>query len=145
MKNLLLTTLFILVSAALAPQSQTRDLSGNWVVHNVNNTEGTVRSSYFNLQQQGDKITGTIRTTQFFYTIKESTGGPDGFTLIASMQDGHSERKVQYEGKLVGDELHLATRRRPDLPLTEMVAKRAPAGEGALPARIEPPARHPVK
>src|SRR5215813_7522855 len=144
MKNLLLTILLIVVPAVLAPQSQTRDLTGNWVVHNVNNTEGTVRSSYFNLKQDGGKITGTIRTTQFFYTVKESTGGADGFTLVASMMDGHSERKVQYEGKLVGDELHIATRRRPDAPLTEMVAKRAPDGEGALPARIEPPARHKV-
>src|SRR5262249_41847733 len=113
-------------------------------VHNVNNTEGTVRSTYFNLKHEGGKITGTIRTTQFFYTIKESTGGPDGFTLIASMQDGRSERSVQYEGKLVGDESRISWRRRPDAPLTEWTAKRAPAGEGALPARIEPPARHPV-
>ncbi len=123
---------------------QAGDLNGNWVVHNVNNTEGTVRSSYFNLKNEDGKITGTIRTTQFYYTIKESTGGPESFTLIASMMDGKSERRVQYEGKLVGDELKLATRRRPDLPLTEMIAKRAPAGEGALPARIEPPARHQV-
>src|ERR1044072_3454357 len=96
---------------------QTGDLNGNWVVHNINNTEGTVRSSYFNLKHENGKITGTIRTTQFFYTIKESTGGPDGFTLVASMMDGHSERRVQYEGKLVGDELKLTTRRRPELPL----------------------------
>jgi len=84
----------------LAQQNTTADLNGNWVAHNVNNTEGTVRSSYFNLKYDGGKITGTIRTTQFFYTIKESTGGPDGFTLIAVMQDGHTERRVQYEGKL---------------------------------------------
>ncbi|HKN85196.1 MAG TPA: hypothetical protein VJW17_17250, partial [Pyrinomonadaceae bacterium] len=84
----------------LAQQNTTADLNGNWVAHNVNNTEGTVRSSYFNLKYDGGKITGTIRTTQFFYTIKESTGGPDEFTLIAAMQDGHTERRVQYEGKL---------------------------------------------
>src|SRR5205085_5021116 len=43
-----------------------------------------------------------------------------------------------------GDELHLTTRRRPDAPLTEMVARRAPAGEGALPARLPLPALHRV-
>src|ERR1044071_10493933 len=85
-------------------QQSPGDLNGNWVAHNVNNTDGTVRSSYFNLKYEGGKITGTIRTTQIFYTIKESTGGPEGFTLIAAMLDGHSERRVQYEGKLVGDE-----------------------------------------
>ena len=61
------------------------------------------------------------------------------------MKDGKSERKVLYEGKLVGDELRLTTRRRPTDKPTELVARRAPAGEGALPARIEPPALHKVK
>jgi alpha-galactosidase len=128
-----------------AQQAPAGNITGNWVVQNVNNTEGTVRSSYFNLKDDGGKISGTIRTTQFFYTIKESTGGPDGFTLIATMKDGSSERRVQYECKLVGEELRISWRRRPDAPITEMIAKRAPAGEGALPARIEPPARRPVR
>ncbi len=138
----LISVLTIFIYAGRA--QQTGDLTGNWAVRNVNDTEGTVRSTYFNLKHENGKITGTIRATQFFYTIKESTGGPEGFTLVASMMDGHNERRVQYEGKLIGDELRMATRRRPDAPLTEMVAKRAPAGEGALPARIDPPARHKV-
>jgi alpha-galactosidase len=140
----LLSVLTLCLCAALAQQTTPGDLNGNWAARNVNNTEGTVRSTYFNLKHENGKITGTIRATQFFYIIKESTGGPEGFTIIASMMDGHNERRVQYEGKLVGDELRMATRRRPDAPLTEVVAKRAPAGEGALPARIEPPARHKV-
>src|SRR5205823_4079183 len=75
----------------------------------------------------------------------ESTGGAEGFTIIGTMKDGKTDRRVQYEGKLVEDELHIATRRRPDAPLTEMVAHRAPPGEGALPARIAPPALHKVR
>ena len=140
----LISVLTICIYAGLAQQAATGDLTGNWAARNVNDREGTVRSTYFNLKHENGKITGTIRATQFFYTIKESTGGPEGFTLIASMMDGHSERRVQYEGKLVGDELRMATQRRPDAPLTEVVAKRAPAGEGALPARLEPPTRHKV-
>ena len=142
---LLVVALVLMISVYISvAQQATGDLTGNWVAQNINNTEGTVRSSYFNLKHENGKITGTIRVTQFFYTIKESTGGPEGFTLVASMMDGRNERRVQYEGKLAGDELKLATRRRPDAPLTEIVAKRAPAGEGALPARVEPPARHKV-
>lgn len=132
------------ISTYVGSAQQASDLTGNWAARNVNETEGTVRSTYFNLKHENGKITGTIRITQFFYTIKESTGGPEGFTLIASMMDGRNERRVQYEGKLVGDELKMATRRRPDAPLTEVIAKRAPAGEGALRARIEPPARRQV-
>jgi alpha-galactosidase len=118
-------------------------LTGNWVVR-APNADGTSRLTYFNLKQEGSRITGSIRVTQFYYLITESTGGPEGFTLTGTMKDGTSERHVKYEGKLVGDELHVATRRRPDAPLTEMVARRAPAGEGALPARIPPPALHKV-
>jgi len=119
------------------------DLTGNWVAENPS-PDGTARKTYFDLKQEDSRITGHIRLTQFYYTITESTGGPDGFTVTASMQDGKSPRSVVYEGKLIGDELHMATRRRPDAPLTEVVAHRAPAGEGAMPERIPPPALHKV-
>src|SRR3989440_9222593 len=133
------TMIGVLVSAGQSPEP----LTGNWVVRTQNN-DGTFRTTYLNLKQEGPRITGTIRVTQFFYHISESTGGPDGFTITGTMKDGTSERRVQYEGKLVGDELHIATRRRPDAPITQMVAHRAPAGEGALPARIALPALHKV-
>ena len=60
------------------------------------------------------------------------------------MRDGNSDRTVKYEGKLVGDELHLATRRRPEDKPTESVAKRVPDGEGAMPAKLPLPALHKV-
>src|SRR5437588_3892890 len=129
----------ILVTATQSPEP----LTGNWVVRSPN-ADGTFRTTYLNLKQEGSRITGTIRVTQFFYHISESTGGPDGFTITGSMMDGKSERKVQYEGKLVGGELHLSTRRRPQDNPIQMVAVRAPAGEGALPARNPLPALHKV-
>lgn len=129
----------ILVSAGQTPEP----LTGNWVVRTPTNDE-TFRTTYLNLKQEGPRITGTIRVTQFFYHISESTGGADGFTITGSMMDGKTERKVQYEGKLVGSELQISTRRRPTDPPTQMVAVRAPAGEGALPARNALPALHKV-
>ncbi|HBB94856.1 MAG TPA: alpha-galactosidase [Blastocatellia bacterium] len=129
----------ILVSAGQSPEP----LTGNWVVRTQNN-DGTFRTTYLNLKQEGPRITGTIRVTQFFYHISESTGGPDGFTITGSMMDGKNERKIQYEGKLVGADLQISTRRRPTDNPTQMVAVRAPAGEGALPARNPLPALHKV-
>ena len=119
------------------------DLAGNWASGNPG-ADGVTRKTYFDLKQDGARVTGHIRVTQFYYTIKESTGGPDGFTLTGSMMDGRNERVVKYEGKLSGDELRIGTRRRPDAPLTEMVAHRVPAGEGAYPARLPLPALHKV-
>jgi alpha-galactosidase len=121
------------------------DLTGNWVVPNPNPAEGTTtRNTYFDLKQEGSRITGHIRTGQFYYTVKENTGGPEEFTLTGSMMDGKNERTVKYEGKLVGEELRLETRRRPDAALTAMIAHRAPAGEGAYPAKVPLPALHKV-
>jgi alpha-galactosidase len=130
--------------AGFSKSQSASPLTGNWAVRG-NSNDGYVRVSYFNLKHEGDKITGTIRVTQFFYTIKESTGGPQGFTIVGSMMDGKSERKVTYEGKLEGDQLTLRTRRRPEDNWTTLTAMRAPAGEGALPARIEPPPLRPAK
>ena len=119
------------------------DLTGNWAVRDPL-PDGTFRTTYLDLHQEGSRITGSIRVTQFYYKIVESTGGPDGFTLTGSMMDGTNERRVKYEGKLVGDELHVATRRRPDSELIQMVAHLAPLGEGAYPARLPPPVIHKV-
>ena len=119
------------------------DLSGNWVVRQPMG-DGTSRNTYIQLKQDGGHYTGHIRVTQFYYTIHELTGGSDGFTINASMTDGHSERKVAYEGKLAGDELHITTRGRNGAPGPEMIAHRAPESEGAYPKRIEPPALHKV-
>jgi len=130
---------------SLAPAQQpTPSLTGNWAARNPN-ADGTSRNTYFNLKQEGSRITGSIRVTQFYYRITESTGDPTAFTIIGTMKDGSTERKVQYEGKLVGEELQLTTRRRPTDKPTELAAHRAPAGEGALPARLELPALHKVK
>src|ERR1043165_2925022 len=131
------------IGAIVGARQSPEPLTGNWVVR-TDNKDGTFRTTYLNLKQEGEKITGTIRVTQFFYHISESTGGPDGFTLTGSMMDGKNERKVSYEGKLVGDELHLSTRRRPQDQPTQLIAVRAPAGEGAMPARNPLPALHKV-
>jgi alpha-galactosidase len=143
------------------------NVTGNWLAA-VPANDGTFRRSYFNLVQQGDRITGTVRTTQFFFQIAESAWDSAGVTITGVMRDGGSERRVTYDGRLVGDSLHIAQRRRPPTrapaaaapaagavapgaspaasrPPQELVAHRVAAGEGAMPARIALPARHVVK
>jgi alpha-galactosidase len=136
-------TFFLTLFVFLAAPSFAADLTGNWAVHDPM-PDGTSRDTYLSLKQEDSRITGTIRTTQFFCKIVESTGGPDAYTLTCAMMDGHNERRTKFEIKLVGDELHVATRRRPDAELVEKIAHRAPAGEGALPERRPLPALHKV-
>jgi alpha-galactosidase len=140
----LVSVITILLAHKAQPQSADNQLTGNWAASAPSN-DGYVRKSYFNLKHDGDQISGTIRATQFSYKINKSTGGPASFTLEASMMDGKSERKVTYEGKLIGNELQIGRRNRPDQPITFQMAQRAPEGEGALPARIEPPPLRKVK
>jgi alpha-galactosidase len=134
--------LFVTFALLVVPCFAT-DVTGNWLVTSPQ-PGGGERKTYLNLKQDGSKITGTIRAGQFFYKISESTGGPEGFTLTGTMMDGHTERRVVYQGRLLGDVLHVATRRRPTDNLVDTVAHRVPEGEGAMPARIQPPALHKV-
>jgi hypothetical protein len=48
------------------------DLTGNWVVEKPMN-DGTVRKSYIDFQQDGTNVTGTVRVTQFYYTVSRSS------------------------------------------------------------------------
>jgi alpha-galactosidase len=139
MKAIYLIVLLLLSATA----SFAADLTGNWAVRDPL-PDGTFRVTYLDLKQEGTSITGTIRYSQFYYKIVESTGDAENFTVTGSWMDGHTERRVKFEGKLVGDELHLTTRRRPDSDPIQMVAHRAPAGEGVLPARLPLPALHKV-
>jgi alpha-galactosidase len=135
--------LFTFLLALLAVPCLAADLTGNWAVLDLL-PDGTFRATYLDLHQEGSRITGTIRAGQFYFKIVESAGETDGFTLTGSMLDGTAERRVKYEGRLVGDELHLATRRRPEAEITEMIAHRVPAGQGAYPPRRPLPELHQV-
>src|ERR1041385_9196706 len=114
--NITICVILVILGVANSPISerpaaaQTTTLTGNWAVKTPRN-DGTYAKVYFNLKQDGAKITGTIRSTQFYYQIAESTGTADQFTITGKMRDGNSDRTVKYEGKLVGDELHLSTGR----------------------------------
>src|SRR6185312_2190125 len=81
----LMNTLRILLVTFLAIGSGfAADLTGNWVAESPSH-DGYVRKSYFDLKQEDSHVTGHIRTGQFYYTISESSGTPDDFTITGSM------------------------------------------------------------
>jgi hypothetical protein len=65
---LILVSVFTLSATLAKQQSSANPLTGNWAAASPS-SDGYVRKAYFNLQQDGEKITGTIRSTQFFYKI----------------------------------------------------------------------------
>lgn len=134
---------WLICFACLAGTLQGADLTGNWAVKEPL-PDGTERRTYFDLKQQGEKITGHVRTPMFLAEITESTGTPEHFTLISEMKDGNNTRRMTWEGRLEADGLHVMMRRRPSAPPVEMVAHKVAAGEGAMPARLPLPALHKV-
>ena len=69
MQFLRLLPLYLIASTSLAA-----DLTGNWVVAQPLN-DGTTRRTYFNLQQDGEKITGAIRYGPVFLSCRRKQGG----------------------------------------------------------------------
>ncbi|CAN5906316.1 hypothetical protein BH11GEM1_BH11GEM1_06150 [soil metagenome] len=143
------------VPAIPTTQVARANVAGNWLSAVPNATDGTFRRTYFTLAQEGDRITGTVRTPNGAMPITESGWDSTGFTITNVTRNGANERRTTYEGRLVGDELHMVLRRRPlaanapppatpPRPPVELVAHHAPAGEGAIPSRIAIPARHTV-
>ena len=132
------------------------NVTGNWLSA-VPNADGTVRRTYFTLVQQGDLITGTVHAPTSFVQLTESAWDSTGtgFTVASVTRNGTNERRTTWEGRLVGDSLHMTMRRRvpPNAPPAaaanfrpmELVAHRVPAGEGAMPAKIALPERHVVR
>src|SRR5579862_9348499 len=121
-----------LCALPLAAMSLAAGLTGNWVVEQDMH-DGTYRRTYLDLHDDGSKITGHIRVTQFYYTISSSSQSLPRYTVTGTMMDGHNPRSATWEVRLDGDRLMVGTRRRPDDPLTELPAHRAPEGEGAYP------------
>ena len=132
--------IFLYLMAAACARA---DLTGNWLIATPNG-DGTLRRTYLHLKQQGNRITGTIRATLHLYTIDNSTGGPENFTITAAMPILGSERRVTYRGKLAEDQLRVVEVGAKGIG-PAMIARRVPEGEGALPARIQPPPLHPVR
>src|SRR3954462_12875147 len=61
---------FVLLTALAQVCCFAADLTGNWVARDPL-PDGTERRTYLDLKQEGSRITGHIRATQFYYEITE--------------------------------------------------------------------------
>lgn len=119
------------------------DVTGNWLA-TEEQSDGTVRRTYLNLKQEGSQITGTGRLGYNYVDIKGSTSeGPDAYSLTANSGRPNAP-DIKIGIKLVGDQLQIETRRRPNAPVVQLQAHRVAAGEGAKPAALPLPELHKV-
>jgi alpha-galactosidase len=128
------------------------DVTGNWVF-SIPGPDGTSRDTYFRLKQNGTQLSGVVQQGFNNRTIDSGTVDGNHLKFATSFTGRGQTVTVTYEGDVAGNELHLKTsgggggargrggRGGP----AEMTAKKTDDIAGLPPARIEPPALHPVK
>jgi hypothetical protein len=107
----------------LAAVASAAAIDGKWKAE-MTTPDGQVRTTNFNFKADGDKLTGTISGRQGDTPISDGkiTGDEISFTVVRNM--GGQERKMQYKGKIAGDEIKMSVQFAPDAPARDLVAKR---------------------
>ncbi|HEV3140476.1 MAG TPA: hypothetical protein VGY57_08180, partial [Vicinamibacterales bacterium] len=126
--------------AALSRSGAADDLTGRWVAR-VPNNDGTFRETVFVLNQQGSTLTGSVITPTSEQPFVDGAVTGDAFSFASA--PATNPRRTIYRGTRTGDKIAI-TIVRPGRPDQSLNADRGPDGAGRLPARIAPPALHPV-
>jgi hypothetical protein len=95
------------------------DVTGKWKAESTG-PDGQVRTTNFTFKAEGEKLTGTVSGRQGDTEISEGKINGDEISFVVV----RGERKMQYKGKVAGDEIKLSVQFGPDAPPREMVAKR---------------------
>jgi hypothetical protein len=87
--------------------------------------DGNPQVTTYAFKTDGDTLTGTITNQRGDTAISDGkvTGDEISFVVVRAGRDGN-QMKIQYKGKVSGDELKLSMQMGPDAPPREIVAKR---------------------
>jgi hypothetical protein len=86
--------------------------------------DGTPMTTTYTFKADGDKLTGTVTGRGGETAITEGKVNGDEISFVVVRNFGGEERKMQYKGKVSGDELKISVQFGPDMPPRESVAKR---------------------
>ncbi len=113
-----LALISIVAGAAVAA-----DVTGKWKAESTG-PDGQTRTTNFAFKAEGAKLTGTVSGRQGDTPITDGkiNGDEISFSVVRNFQG--QERKIEYKGKIAGDEIKLSVQFGPDMPPREMVAKR---------------------
>jgi len=109
--------LFFAVAAIAA------DVSGKWVAQ-VPGRDGQTREVTFDFKVDGSKLTGTMSTRMGEVPIQDGVVKGDEISFVVVLSFGGNEVRMEYNGKVQGDEIHF-TRKVADREPQEFVARRA--------------------
>ncbi len=117
----LLVALALIGLLAMAATAATID--GKWKSE-MTSPDGQTRTTNYTFKADGDKLTGTISGRQGDTPITDGKITGDDISFVVVRNFGGQERKMEYKGKVSGDEIKLTVQFGPDTPAREIVAKR---------------------
>ncbi len=82
------------------------DVSGKWTAE-TKTQNGDTRKQTFDLKQDGSKLMGTVSAQNGETPISEGKVDGDNVSFVVKMERNGNEMKMNYTGKMVGDELQL--------------------------------------
>lgn len=97
-------------------------IDGKWAAE-FETPDGQTRTSTFVFKAEGEKLTGTVSGRMGDTAIQNGTIKGDDVAFVVVREFNGQEFKIEYKGKLAGDELKL-TMQAGEMPPREMVAKR---------------------
>lgn len=97
----ILLSVLILAAAAVAA-----DVAGKWKAE-FQTPDGQTRSSLFTFKVEGDKLTGTVSSPRGEAPIQEGKISGDEISFVVVREFGGNEVRINYKGKVVGNELKL--------------------------------------
>lgn len=98
------TVLCLLVVAMLAPAAAAADVNGKWVSE-MKTQDGQTRTSTFEFKADGEKLTGTVSGSRGSAEISEGKISGDDISFVVVRKFQEREVKMQYKGKVGGDEI----------------------------------------
>src|SRR5262245_47087995 len=110
---------FFLVAVAWAA-----DVTGKWTAQ-VPGRGGQTRETTFNFKAEGAKLTGTMTGPQGDIPIENGTVKGDEITFSTKFTGGGGEVKINFKGKVAGDEIKFTRAREGAEQTQEFTAKRA--------------------
>ncbi len=115
--------LFVALVGLLSLIASAAEIDGKWQSE-FTTPNGQTRTTTFTFKTDGDKLTGTVSGRQSDTEITEGKISGDEISFVVVRSFGGEERKMQYKGKVAGDEIKMTVQFGPDMPPREMVAKR---------------------
>jgi len=104
--------------------AQAADATGKWIAQ-VPGRDGQTRETTFNLKAEGDKLTGTVSGRQGETAIADGKVKGDDISFDVTLNFGGNSVKMEYTGKVAGDEIKFKRHREGAEQSAEFTAKRS--------------------